>query len=74
MIDLHRLATELEIELAHPSQKLLLARPQATPVSSYDRELHDQAVSSGRDTCQRLLERSLPHQKPAPHVIDEARR
>jgi MscS family membrane protein len=71
LLDIHRLATDLGVELAYPSQRLLLSRHEERPESDYDRDLQAQALSTGRSTCQAILDRTLPRDRPPPLMVDE---
>ena len=60
LLDLHRLATELKIELAYPSQKILLSRGEECFEENFDVEQQELARKEGRDLTAKLLGRSLP--------------
>lgn len=70
LIDLHRLAGELEVEFAYPSQRLLLTRNEECMVSEFDLERQEAARSKGKEKTQSLLSTSLPEETPPPAVID----
>lgn len=74
LLDVHRLANELEITIAYPSQRLMLSRKEERPETEFDRELQGQAMTRGRQTSQRLVEQSLPKVRPEPLVVDSSGR
>lgn len=70
LIDVHRLATEIGVEFAYPSQKIFIARHEDKEEAEFDLELHDKALKQGKASTQDLLEKSLPKEKPPLQVID----
>jgi MscS family membrane protein len=60
LIDVHRLAARLGVELAYPTQQLLLSRHEERAQEDYDRQLVEQALSAGREATRALLARTLP--------------
>lgn len=70
LVDVHRLATDLEVELAYPRQKLLLTREEEQYQEDFDIEGLEAARLRGKDRARELLARSLPGDIPPPHVVD----
>lgn len=71
LIDVHRLANDLGVELAYPSQQLMLSRPEKPTAFDFDQALQERAVMGGRGACGKLLDGSLPKEKPGPLVLDQ---
>lgn len=70
LIDLHRLASDLGIEFAYPSQRLILTRGEESFQEEVTEEALEQARKGGRERSGQLLDRTLPEKTPPPAVID----
>lgn len=70
LVDLHRLAVELGVELAYPSQRLILSRGEERSASTFDLEQQEAARLLGREKSQGLLGASLPEEPPGPCVVE----
>lgn len=70
LIDLHRLAMEMGIEFAYPSQRVLLTRPEEAFEEDFDLARQVAARQEGRELTGQLLESSLPKDTPPPQVVD----
>ncbi len=67
LVDIHRLATDLEIEFAYPTQKLYITQDsEEQPKVDYDLAIIEASREKGRNTTQRLLEASLPKDGAGP--------
>ena len=72
LVDVHRLASELGIEFALPTQKLFLNQPETATEKiedTFDLKSFEAVRQQGRDSTKTLLSRSLPKDKPPPEVI-----
>ncbi len=67
LIDIHRLANELDVQFAYPAQQLYVSqeRPQPEP-PTFDVERIEGSRAQGREVTGRLLEASLPKGSPPP--------
>lgn len=70
LIDLHRLATDLGVELAYPSQRILVTRKEDNFEENFDLERQESARLEGKEKTQGLLKSSLPDETPPPAVIE----
>lgn len=70
LIDIHRLATTLEVEFAYPSQRIFVTRNEDSAESEFDLDIQEQALSQGRGAAGQMLESSLPKEIPPPMVIE----
>ena len=70
LIDIHRLASTLEVEFAFPSQRILVSRKEETAEAEFDLEMQRGALQQGRGTADGMLQSSLPKDTPPPMVID----
>ncbi len=72
LVDMHRLASDLGIEFALPTQKLFLNQsedPSENIEDTFDLKSFEAVQKQGRDATKALLSRSLPKDKPPPEVI-----
>jgi MscS family membrane protein len=70
LLDVHRLASDLGIELAYPSQRLLLERHEEGFQPEFELEQQESARVLGKEQMKKLLDASLPKETPPPHVIE----
>ncbi len=70
LIDLHRLARDLGVEFAYPSQKIFVARKEECEEAEFDLEAQTEALERGKERTRGLLEKSLPEETPPPAVIE----
>lgn len=70
LVDLHRLACDMDIEFAYPSQRLILARHEDHFEESFDLEKQQTALKEGKEKATQLLDRSLPKETPPPAVVE----
>jgi MscS family membrane protein len=70
LLDLHRLAKELGILFAYPSQRLVMSRKDEDFDVNFDLEGQESARRKGKELTQGLLESSLPKETPPPAVVD----
>ena len=70
LLDVHRLACNLGIELAYPSQRLLLERHEDSFEPEFELDKQESARTQGKELTQKLLDASLPKETPPPHVIE----
>lgn len=59
LLDIHRLAGELKVEIAYPSQRVLWSKREDDFVTEFEVERRERAQESGRDAARKLLESSL---------------
>ncbi len=59
LVDLHRLAGDLEVEFAYPSQQILLSRRKDQFVSDFNTEQQHQARAKGKTAAANLVNTSL---------------
>jgi MscS family membrane protein len=70
LLDVHRLASDLGVELAYPSQRLLLERHEDSFQPDFEVEKQEAARVMGKEQTQKLLDASLPEETPGPYVIE----
>ena len=70
LLDIHRLASEMGIEIAYPSQRLILDRHEETFDPKFELELQEAARVEGKEKSKKLLEPSLPDEIPPPYIIE----
>lgn len=61
LVDLHRLAAELGVEFAYPSQKILVSRRKDQFVSDFNVEQQYEARERGKSSALALLKASMEH-------------
>lgn len=70
LMDVHRLAADLGVEFAYPSQRLLMERQEAGFPPNFELEKQESARLEGKEKTKKLLEESLPKEVPPPAVVD----
>ncbi len=66
LLDVHRLARQLDIRFAFPTQRVVMATESQDEVWDFTIDEQTSATLRGRDTSRALLERSLPKDRPEP--------
>lgn len=71
LLDVLRLASDLEIELSYPRQQIVTTEPEVFSKSSFSLADQEDAEERGRAAADRLLESSLPKAPPPPALMGE---
>lgn len=59
LLDVHRLAGDLKVEIAYPFQQVLLTKREDKFVTEFEVDRREKAQETGRDAARKLLESSL---------------
>lgn len=66
LLDVHRLARQLDIRFAFPTQRVVMVAEQDEEAWDFTIDEQTSATLRGRDASRALLERSLPKERPDP--------
>ena len=70
LLDIHRLASEMGVEIAYPSQRLILDRREDGFDPNFELEMQESARKQGKEQSKKLLDPSLPKEIPPPYIIE----